>query len=497
VIYKSVTYNLEKMDYNQSVYYMEKRGNLIGLSDEQKDEFVNLCESNFLFYDPYKDFLINPITSKKYRPNSLQRLYVDSQKTFEQKIKSELPTKEQVDKATEKLYSRKKRAFILQSLIGNFKYLGLIVGSLLGYFVDLKLGIAVGLYLIYWDYNTFDKVNGVINQIQSSFMTSLLWQHKRNLYFFGSQIILILSFISLYFYSQSLWLVAGIFLAQKWMLVNPTIQFIASVSFRGTEIVIQLKEEYQKQSKDINYVREDPKGIKIERINFYGDNLCEYEEIEDLEIGYNTVNDDFCSKSLFIYSKELIKKVEIENIVSEDYFSDELLRLENENLVEFYFERIPNRPESSYLVIAKEDFLRVYQFEGTYSHNILKSYYANGNVDNYQEYQHGIMHGLLKEYHDNGAIHFECSFDKGLLVPGKYSWKYDSGNIMFLGALRKKENESPERKDLYDPNSEFRIGIWEFFDEDGNIMKSVNYLNNGEKEIISWSIAESETPIWI
>jgi len=243
------------------IIYLEKRGNLKGFSEGQKIDFVETCKSHFHFYDPYKDLFINPITSKTYWPKTLQRLFLHSKASLEKKLSSNLPTHAEVEKGLEILYSRKKRAYVLLSIIRFFKYLGFIAGGLLAYFVDIKLGLAAGLYLIYFDYNTFDGVNGVIGQIQTTFMTALLWRQKRKLYFFGSLIILILSLVNLYFYADSIWLVVGIFITQKWLLVNPLIQFITSAAFRGSEIAIQLKEEYE----SFRFSQENPKGIKNKR----------------------------------------------------------------------------------------------------------------------------------------------------------------------------------------------------------------------------------------
>lgn len=241
---------------------MEKRGNLKGFSDEQKEEFIKACNANFFFYDPYKDLLINPITSKKYWPKSLQRIFNYSKNSLEEKLSSKFPTKAHVDDSLDKLYSRKERAYILHyRIIRNLKYLGLILGGVLSYFIDLNLGLAVGLYLIYFDYNTFDKVNGVIDQIQSGFMTAMLWQKKRNLYFFGSLLLLLGSLASLYLFTNSIYIVIGVFFAQKFILVNPTVQFIASAGYRGTDVAIKLEEEFEKQSKKNDFLDEFPKGI--------------------------------------------------------------------------------------------------------------------------------------------------------------------------------------------------------------------------------------------
>jgi antitoxin component YwqK of YwqJK toxin-antitoxin module len=477
---------------------MEKQGNLKGFSDEQKEEFIKVCNANFFFYDPYKDLLINPITSKKYRPKLLQRAFNYSNNSFEEKLSSKFPTKAQVDGSFDKLYSRKERAYILhRRIFCNLKYLGLILGGVLLYFIDFNFGLAVGLYLIYFDYNIFDNVNGVIDHIQSEFMTAMIWQKKRNLYFFGSLLLILGSLVSLYLFTNSIYIVIGVFFAQKFFLVNPTVEFIASAYYRGTEVAIKLEEEFEKQSKKNDFLDAFPKGIKINEVKFYDDNLCEYEEVEELKIFYETPEDQYFSKHLFVYSKEPIEKENLDRVIMSDGIATQLLRLDNDDRVKFYFEHIPNKPETTYFVIAKEDFMSIHEFEGTNSRCIVKSFHNNGKIDSYQEYEDGIMHGKMIEFHDNGQKHLECDFENGLLLPFYYEWKFADGKIMMSGSLRNLDNQNPEQKDLYDPNSEFRIGKWEIFDEDGSLIKSVDYKADGERQTIKEDKEKAKNLIWL
>lgn len=477
--------HLKEIEYNQSVYYMEKRGNLKSFSDDQKEEFIKTCNSHFFFYDPYKDLFFNPITSKKYWPKTLQRVYSYSLSSLEEKLQSKLPTKEQVDGSLDKLYSREIRAYILHyGIIRNLKYLGLILGGLLSYFIDLNLGLAIGLYLIYFDYNTFDKVNGVIDQIQSRFMTALLWQKKRKLYFFGSLLLLLGSMVALFFFTKSIWIVIGVFIVQKFILVNPIVQFIASEGYRRTEVAINLEKEYEKHR--------FPRGIKIKEIDFYDyatgeyeevDTLCEYEEVEVLRISYETPENEYGNIFLFVNSKEPIKKEDVDRVIFSDNVADQLLRLDQNSKVEFYFEHIPDKAKTTYFVIAKDD-LSISEFEGTNSRCIVKSFYDDGKIHRYDEYQDGIRHGKMIEFHNNGQKYLECDFENGSLLPGFYTWKWANGKIMMNGSLRKIDDRNPEPNALHDPNSDFRIGIWEIFEEDGSLIKSVDYKTDGERQTI-------------
>lgn len=234
---------------HQSINYLVNRGNLKGFSEDENIDFIDHISAVYYFYDPYKDVFINPIASKTIWPKTLQSLYLNSKSSLSEKLDWHYPpTQLEIENSLKNIYSLKKRAYGLLSVIRIFKYLGLVLGVVFSYFVDIKLGLAVGLYLIYFDYNTFDKINGVISQVQNIFLTSIKWQKNSNLYFFGPIVIITLSLICLYFYINSIWLVIAIFFAQKWFIMNPLIRMITSTGYRGTEIVAMLEQVYQKQT---------------------------------------------------------------------------------------------------------------------------------------------------------------------------------------------------------------------------------------------------------
>jgi antitoxin component YwqK of YwqJK toxin-antitoxin module len=486
------------MKFSQEVNLMEKRGNLKGYSSDMKEKFVDVCNSNFFFYDPYKDLLINPITSKKFWPKSLQNIFSYSESSLKDRLNSKSPTAVQLEFALNRLATSKKRAYTLHYVfINNLKFIGLLIGGILAYFVDLYIGLALGLYLVYFDFNTYDKVNGVISQIQGGFMTSMLWQEKRKLYFFGSVFLLLGALTALYLLIDSLWLVFVFFVSQKFILVNPIVQFITSSVYRGSEIAINLEEEFEKQKEIDDFLDLYPSGLKLNEIDFYSDELCEFGEVEELSLSYETSGETYNRKHLFLYSNESIRSIDVENELYSDNVVQQILRLDNNNKVEFYFENIRNVPGSPYFVIAKEDFMSIYEFEGTNAKCVAKSFYDNRNVDCYIEYENGIKNGKMIEFHKNGEKHVECFFKDGLLLPQYYELKYEDGKPMMRGELRAIENRNPKHEDLYDPNSKFRIGIWEIFNNDGVLMKSVEYKLNGSKETIQEDNKKTMDYIWL
>lgn len=501
---------------NFSVSLLEKRGNLKGFSDEQKEDFINTCKSFFVFYDPYKDLLINPISSKTYYPKTLQRLYLDSKINLEKKLMFKLPSDEEIEEAQKKLYSRKRLAYIIQEVIKYLKLLGLITICVLGYYVDYRLGLSIGLYLIYFDFNMFDNVNGLIGRIESPLMTSIFWQKKRNLYFFGSFFILLTSFVFLYLYTESIWVPAAILIIQKWLLVNPVTQFITSSFFRGNKLIDLLKEEHINQVKCAEFLDENPLGIKINEIIF---EKTEYGFYEQYRIWYETVNNDSCPVNLLIYSKKretLLKENQdlLDSLPVDDYFQikplmtdtqfgilfpqEKLLTtlewLESSPFADFYFENITNNPAFSYFLISKDsdDFLFEFDdkdiIEGSFSNNIKKCYHENGQLSSTAKYKNGIQEGDYKWYHETGELMFECMYKNGCIVPGNILIKHKNGTKNITGALREKNGEFPKEKELYPGNpehdSEFRIGVWKNFDENGNLLQSVHYKENGEMEIL-------------
>jgi hypothetical protein len=68
---------------------------------------------------------------------------------------------------------------------------------------------------------------------------------------------------------------------------------------------------------------------------------------------------------------------------------------------------------------------------------------------------------------------------------------------MMQGALRKVNYNYPDTKDLYLKNSEFRIGVWKFFDKDGSLIKSVDYQLCGKIETIEENSKKSNNLLWL
>ena len=236
------------MDFHLSIYFMEQRGDLLKeFSTDNKYEFMNLCNSNFLFYDPYESLFINPFTFKTYNPKTLQKQYLASKIRFNDMIKFGMPSKDQLEMAIEKLDKQNKKAYIIDSIIRSFKYFGIIIGIILMYFVNFYLGLTIGFYIIYIDYHVFDSTNRVNAHIESEFLCAPIWLKKRNLYFATSLVLFICHFVTLALYVKSGWIILVIFVVQKWLFTNPLIRYIVSGYFRASQLKSELEEEYDKQ----------------------------------------------------------------------------------------------------------------------------------------------------------------------------------------------------------------------------------------------------------
>ena len=485
------------MSISTIINHLEYRGNLKRLTDDEKEVFVKICNSYFFFYDPYKDIFINPITSKNYWPKTLESLFLKSKELLEFKLISQSISEDKFDYAIEKLSSHGRIAINIYLSTRLFKYVGLVIGCLLSYSMDYKIGLAVGLYLMYFDYKIYSGVNGVIDLIEGGIMSSMSWKKNQNWYFLFTTLLLILSFTFIYLNIGSIWLTIGIFLFQLFFLINPIVQYIASRWYRKGEISQQLEKAYENYTRKNEFIKNNPKGIKIKKITIDYDVLCELDEIEECKIYYETEEGRNCLVYLFVYSKEPLKKSEFELELNSDNVIDQLQRLDRDERVEFYYQHIAGYTESTYFVISKDSSMYIFEFEGNYEKNILKLYSKNGNLSDYQEYQFGIKYGKRIEYYDNGQIHLECDFKSGFLTSKRIELKYEDGKIMMTGALRELQNKKPRHDDIYEPNSEFRVGNWKIYDRDSSLIKSVDYKENGEREIIFVDIEKSRNFLWL
>lgn len=469
----------------QQIIHLEKRGNLKDFTEEEKEIFLNCCNANFFFYDPYKDLFINPITEKTYWPKKLQKYFLLSKDFLIEKLSSQNPTSNQVDKAIERLHSKDKTSYkLFWNILPTLKYFGLIIGGFLSYFIDLKLGFIVGLYLVYVSYNVFDSFHGVIALIEGNVGLSFSWQRNRYLYYFLSTLLLIGWMTSLYLYLNSFWIVLGVFLSEKYIVMNPLVQFLSSAHFRGSYITTKLIEEYEKQNRINQFIKENPKGIKINPYRFYSNLICDYLEVEDFQIRYQTSDNLNGVIFLCVHSKEPVNKEVVENLIYAESFIDSIVLLHENEKIEFFLDIIPEHSGSLYYVITKENGTGMLDFDGTFSKCVVKSSHTNGQVEMYYEYEYGVKHGKMIWFYDDGQKFYDLDYQNGFIIPKCYTWWNADGSIMMKGELRKIDNANPDLQEVLDPHSKFRIGIWEHFDKSGNLIKSVKYSPNGDYEVI-------------
>ncbi|GIV28339.1 MAG: hypothetical protein KatS3mg027_2153 [Bacteroidia bacterium] len=126
----------------------------------------------------------------------------------------------------------------------------------------------------------------------------------------------------------------------------------------------------------------------------------------------------------------------------------------------------------------------------------LLTYYPNGQMRSEVMYYEG-MEIKQKDFFENGSIELDEEIDKkeGFIIKRiinysdskpkvvmelidkklkLYSYKeyYENGNV-------KEEGNLNYRKDM---NDYVKNGVWKFYDEQGNLVKSVNYVNNEEQK---------------
>lgn len=489
------------MDFNQSIYYLEKRGNLKGLSEEEKEDLINLCEKSYFFYDPYKNVFINPFNKKSITPKAIQSAFQKDKYGLTDQLNYQLPVELNYQKTIVRIIKNHSRAILVQNIFSYFKWIGLIVGIFIGFFVDPFFGLALGFYLIHIDYNLYDSVNGIKDQIQGGFGTTLQWKQKRYFYFFGSIVLLLLSLIFFYFYVNSFLIPIIFFVFQKWLIFNPLIRWISSSNFQGTEIIYEIEKNYEKEKIPADLKEEikesitkESVGIKSSKIiypiflklydvEFYSDIIDDDSYGQQLDLNYDTNLKQQNTVNIIVRSKKSITLKLLNNYINSPVFLKQFKIFVENPLVEFIYSFIKTEDPNSYFIVSKGDFYSIYSFEGDYSNNILRSFHSNGQVDCYSEYSMGAKNGLYREFFENGILHFQSEFSEGALVEGEKIWYHENGTIMMRGNIKHKEKDLAVQPDLYNPDSNKRIGLWEKFDNQGNRIKSVRYFDGSEKEV--------------
>lgn len=251
------------MDTVYLIQLLQKRGNLKGFAEEEKQRFAKQLLQHFFFYDPYKDDIINPVRNKRYWAKSLQRLFLNNLESFKSKMDWRLPTEKEWKQEVEKLHLKKVRAFNFRKVVSYFKWLGLILGSVIAVYVELYLGIAIGLYLVYLDYNIFEKVSGVTARVQGEFVVSQKWRENNKLYFFGSLFLLIVFAGAVYMYTKSIGMVVLVLIANRFLVVGPVVKGLCSSVFKGTVMVAEMDDLFKEINRGNHNERRDIFGRRI------------------------------------------------------------------------------------------------------------------------------------------------------------------------------------------------------------------------------------------
>ena len=496
------------MDSNLTVYYLQEKGHLRGFTDEETEEIVNLCNENFFFYDPYEDVFYNPILRKWYWSITIQSDFKREKNLLLKKLNCHTPTLIEFQKAKNRLGYWLGPNYKMYRLFRSFKWIGIVVGILIGYLLNYYLGFAIGFYLIYLDYNFYDSTNRLIENVQTGFICAIDWKKNKQQYYAKVIILLICSLVFIYLYSNSIIATVAFFIVHKWVFFNPIVKKSCSIMFRGHDLAIEFEKCYELEKKKDDFIKKHPNGLSIKDVEFEGEYICEIDETEELFLHYETIDND-SSVRVLLRSKKTINPEILKDYFNSDEFLKNLRRfIENSN-IEFIFHRIKSDDPSSYVVITNNAlFSKENLFEGDYNHNIVKEFdydgqvqrkseytmgiqngiteqfYDNGNLMYSFEYYMGVRNGFQKDYFENGTLEFQCEYLDGVLVEGQKIWYYDNGNIRMRGSIRHKKDDFALNSDMYLPDSDKRIGLWERFDLNGQLIKSVRYFPDKEKEVV-------------
>lgn len=123
---------------------------------------------------------------------------------------------------------------------------------------------------------------------------------------------------------------------------------------------------------------------------------------------------------------------------------------------------------------------------------LIEGFYDNGQLEWNENWKDGKEHGRWENYFKNGKLQLVENFKEGKLN-GPWTSYYESGQILTRGNNKDGhhegleegfyENGQLEHKGNYKkPTSEFNFlgdkdGLWEYFDEEGNLTKTEKYMN--------------------
>ncbi|MBI1768132.1 MAG: hypothetical protein HY015_10480 [Bacteroidetes bacterium] len=177
-----------------------------------------------------------------------------------------VPTELEIEKVTRKIYRASSTALLIRRFFSLLKYIAPITGVILSFY-NLYLGLFVGIYLMYLNLNMFDSIYGVFNLISRSHLMALegyeiflylgresrvsRWQKYGNAYFFGGVALLIGALYCLYLFSGSIVIVIIFFIAQKWLLFNPILQWICSSLYQSSIFPRDIEETFKSQANRI------------------------------------------------------------------------------------------------------------------------------------------------------------------------------------------------------------------------------------------------------
>jgi antitoxin component YwqK of YwqJK toxin-antitoxin module len=97
---------------------------------------------------------------------------------------------------------------------------------------------------------------------------------------------------------------------------------------------------------------------------------------------------------------------------------------------------------------------------------VLYSTHSNGQTDSWQEYKDGIGQGKWINYFKNGNIKEIGNYENNL-VQGSIKKYHENGNLKAIGTYK---------------DWRVKIGIWSYYDSEGDFINSVDYGQKGSLE---------------
>ena len=225
--------------------------------------------------------------------------------------------------------------------------------------------------------------------------------------------------------------------------------------------------EYFKKN-TIVQIRTFYEGLKYGELNLLEENPAWHTFFEN---GWQRIQEDI--EDIYVFHEGMYSPDEIgqreECFAYEEYYSRFLtIRNETEGLLETYYENGQLRSKEYY--------------KNGESHGPYELFLENGQLAFKINYINGAAHGPWEEFYENGQLKKKSNYKNGKERLSEYF--YENGQLLSIENYKNKHNWSTESfyengqlmlKGNYKNNES--DGLWEVFDEEGNLTKSETWEN--------------------